>query len=184
MPEKVFKIHKKDTNGLYLLYLPILYLRYSPTLASMAHRPGKLPQKLLTKPRNRAIDALWTQIWKTFQSLQFPILISGGAVGTWGSDPAAQRRERRGGGGRARRPRRRAAPRLRRPQEPQRPRAGHHRLRQRTRRAAQKASLVLMSGRVRYARQWMIKRTDIAGLGLQQIRDPVLNHLTVASCDI
>ena len=32
MPEDGTKIHLKDTNSLYLLYLPILYLRYSPTL--------------------------------------------------------------------------------------------------------------------------------------------------------
>ena len=32
MPENWSKIHLKDTNRLYLLYLSILYLRYSPTL--------------------------------------------------------------------------------------------------------------------------------------------------------
>ena len=32
MSENGAKIHSKDTNRLYLLYLPILYLRYSPTL--------------------------------------------------------------------------------------------------------------------------------------------------------
>ena len=32
MPENGSEMHFKDTNRLYLLYLSILYLRYSPTL--------------------------------------------------------------------------------------------------------------------------------------------------------
>ena len=35
MPENGAKIHLKDTNRLYLLYLPILYLRYFPTLGEI-----------------------------------------------------------------------------------------------------------------------------------------------------
>ena len=82
MPENGSKIHCKDTNGLYLLYLSILYLRYSPTLAawssaqnrrgngtnytnpSSIKSPFRHPQKWSHRPYSRYLfHRSWGQSW-------------------------------------------------------------------------------------------------------------------------
>ena len=75
MPENVSKIRKRYRNGLYLLYHPILYLIYSPTLKKpdIEVKNKQFPKKLVNKAKNRSI------VWKC-QSVYACIPVSRGSA--------------------------------------------------------------------------------------------------------